>query len=203
MPGGVRAYNPPPMKTLVVSVLSLLGGLGIGFGAQDKPQDKPQDKKAPPAEAMRMPQPEPQHKMLQACCGSWDAVVHMGGDQSKGTMTTRSVGAFYTTDEYSGTMMGMPFVGHGLNGYDPVKKKFFSVWADSFSPSPTFFWGDYDDKTKTLKLVGEMIGQDGKPAKTTSTTVLKDADHSVFTLSGPGPDGKEGEMIKIEYTRKK
>lgn len=187
------------MKTLVVSFLTLLSGLGIGFTAQDKAQDK---KPAAP-DAMQGPQPGPEHKMLQTGCGEWDAVVHMGGGQSKAGMTTRSFGPFCTVDDFKGEMMGQTFIGHGVNGYDPVKKMYFSFWTDSFSPSPSLFWGTYDEKTKTMTMSGEMVGEDGKPAKATNTTRFTDADHMVFTMSAQGPDGKAAEMLKIEYARKK
>ena len=66
-------------------------------------------------------------------------------------------------------------MGHGVNGYDPMKKQYVSVWCDSMMPSPSFFWGTMDEKTKTLTMTGDMVGEDGKDA----------------------------EMVKIEYTRKK
>jgi hypothetical protein len=34
------------------------------------------------------------------------------------------------------------------------------------------------------------------------STVLKDADTKIFTLSGAGPDGKDVEMLQITYKRR-
>lgn len=187
------------MKTLVVSLLTLVSGLGIGFTAQDKSQDK-----KPAAPAMPgMPQAGPEHKMLMSGCGDWDAVIRMGGGETKGSMKTHALGDFFTIDEFEGSMMGMPFKGHGVNGYDPAKKQYFSVWCDSMTPQASHFVGTYDEKTKTMTMTGEVMGEDGKPAKAKNVMHWTDNDHMTFTMNGPGPDGKDAEMLKIEYVRKK
>jgi hypothetical protein len=63
--------------------------------------------------------------------------------------------------------------------------------------------GTYDEKTKTMTMVGESRGPDGKPTKHRLTSTHKDKDHHSFEMFVVGADGKETSMMTIEYTRKK
>ena len=36
-------------------------------------------------------------------------------------------------EEVTSSMMGMPFTGHGMTGYDNVTGKYWSTWTDSMS----------------------------------------------------------------------
>jgi hypothetical protein len=61
----------------------------------------------------------------------------------------------------------------------------------------------YDAKAK--KWTGTMEGPDmtGNVMKTRNEVVWKDANTRIMTAWAPGPDGKEMQMMKITYTRKK
>ena len=61
----------------------------------------------------------------------------------------------------------------------------------------------YDAATKTA--TGYMEGPDmtGNVVKMKSVVQYKDPNTRVFTMYGPGPDGKEAKMMTITYTRKK
>src|SRR5207244_6792544 len=85
--------------------------------------------------------------------------------------------------------------------YDQAKKKYVSVWIDSMITSPLISEGSYDSVKKTMTMVGDMQTPDGKTMKMTMTTRRLDADNMVFTITSPGPDGKDMEMMKISYKR--
>jgi len=185
------------MKLLPFGLVLLASTLS-GHGRQDQ-----KDTPAAQAGGLNFPKPGPEHALLQTLCGDWDAVVHVRGQTAKASMTTRAQGAFFTIDDYTGDYMGQPFANHGINGYDPNKKQFFSVWTDSWLPVPMFLWGTYDEKKKELTMSGEGCGMDGKPRKASVTKTWKDADHWEFVLTDPGPGGKPGAMVRIEYSRRK
>ena len=99
-------------------------------------------------------------------------------------------------------MMGMPFTGHGMHGYDNVTGKYWSTWNDSMSTGVMVsegtcdakeactFTGSWNDPmTKTL-VTSRMM------SRWTSPTT------EVFEMYGPGPDGKEFKMMEITYTKK-
>ena len=161
-----------------------------------------------PVVAQEMPKPGPEHEVLKQDVGSWDAVVEMlepgkPPTVSKGTETVSMMpGGLWTMTDFKSTIMNAPFQGHGQNGFDQNKKKYVSSWVDSMSTAITLGEYTYDAKTKTMK--GWMEGPDmtGKMMKMTQSTEWKDADTRVFTMSMPGPDGKDVPTMRITYKRR-
>jgi Protein of unknown function (DUF1579) len=159
--------------------------------------------------AQEMPKPGPEHEALKLDVGTWDAVVEMlepgkPPAVSKGTETVSVMtGGLWTVTDFKSTIMNAPFHGHGQNGFDPIKKKYVSTWVDSMSTGINFGEYTYDAKTKTMK--GFMEGPDmtGRMMKMSQTTEWKDADTRVFSMSMPGPDGKDVPTMRITYKRRK
>lgn len=151
-----------------------------------------------------MPKPTPEHQVLLQSVGTWDATIEMPGEDGK-PVTSKGVseikagpGGFWTVDDMKAEMMGMPFTGHGVTGYDPGKGKYVATWVDSFSPSLLVMEGTYDKKTKALTMTAESpMGT----MKTVSTH--KDADTMVFEMYMVGDDGSEQKQMTITYKRQK
>lgn len=181
--------------------LVLLSGLALVCAA-----GLAQEKKAGPQP--EMPKPGLEHKLLADDVGTWDAVVEMRmapgapPETSKGIEKVSMLGGFWQVTDFESTMMGQPFKGHGLAGFDPAKKKYVWTWVDSMSSGLSIGEGTYDAQTKTLTGTMEGPGPDGKPMKLKETIVWKDGGR-VFTMAAPGPDGKDFTMMRIVYTRRK
>ena len=94
----------------------------------------------------------------------------------------------------------MKFLGHGMDSYDAVKKKYIGVWFDSMSALPMVMEGNYDEKTKTMTMVGDARNAQGKMTKHKVVTVRKDDD--TFDFGMYEGDAKEP-MFTITYKRKK
>lgn len=96
--------------------------------------------------------------------GEWDATMHMTmaeGQEPMVEKATESVrpiclGRWVWTD-YKGQMMGMPFEGHALTGYDPAQKQYVSFWFDTM-------------ETVAMETKG-TIAADGNSAHFTGTAV--------------------------------
>ncbi|MFN0053904.1 MAG: DUF1579 domain-containing protein [Planctomycetales bacterium] len=154
--------------------------------------------------AQEPPKPGPEHERLKEMVGTWDAVIEMEGQKSKGSATYKLVGGgMWLVSDFQGDFGGLPFEGHGVDGFDLRKKKYVSVWVDSMESSPLRLEGTYDAKTKMLTMSGESFAPDGSPMKLKTTTQTKDKDHSTFKMFMVLPDGKDQLMMTIEYTRKK
>ena len=154
--------------------------------------------------AQAPPQPGAEHQKLKELEGTWDAVIKMGPDESKGTVSYKmDLGGLWLVSDFQGDFGGQKFTGKGLDGYDPIRKKYVGLWVDSMSTSPVVSEGTYDKDGKVLTMTGEGPGPDGKPMKYKLTTEHKDKDTMLFTMFGPGPDGKEGPMFTISYKRRK
>jgi len=185
------------MKSLLTTLLVCAPVLGLAAYAHARTQDHGM-----------MPVATEQHVMLLRSVGTWDAAVTTQGmdgkpEVTKGTQKVTKVGEFHTATSFEGTLMGMPFIGNGIDSYCPIRKQFMSTWADSMSTSPLLLQGNYDAAKKELVMKGEMVGMDGKLAPCRTVVRHKDADHMSFSLHGTGPDGKEMQMVSIEYTRRK
>jgi hypothetical protein len=154
--------------------------------------------------AQELPQPGPEHKKLKELEGTWDATMKMGDQESKGTMVWKmDLGGLWLVSEFEGDFGGMKFMGKGMDSYDPIKKKYVSVWVDSMSTLPVVAEGNFDKNGKTMTMTGEGPGPDGKPTKYKMTTEHKDKDNLLWSLYGAGPDGKEGLQFTITYKRRK
>jgi hypothetical protein len=163
---------------------------------------------AVPLAAQAMPSPGKEHQKLAASVGTWDAVIEAVGEDGKST-TTKGVsvrrmgpGGFWLIDEFEGDVMGQKFVGHGVNGYDPLQSKYVGSWSDSMSPSLLVSSGNFDKDGKVLTMTGKGPGMDGKMVEMRLVTTAPDANTEVFEMFMPGPDGKEMRMLKITYTRR-
>lgn len=150
------------------------------------------------------PAPGPEHEALKKFEGTWTAKVKTGGDESTGVSTYKmECGGLWLSSDFQGEFGGQKFQGRGLDGYDPEKKEYVSVWVDSFSTRPLFLKGTMDKEKKMLTMTGEGPGPDGKPMKYRNETTFPDADHMVFSMYMVDADGKANKMMTIEYPRKK
>ena len=153
--------------------------------------------------------PGPVHAELAKSAGTYDLSIrawHAPGTEpsvEKGTATrTMVLGGRVLVEDMSSTMMGQPFNGHGMHGYDNVTGKHWSTWNDSMSTGlmtsegscdanhACTFTGSWMDPVKKTRVTSRMTTR-----RTSPTT-------EVFDMYGPAPDGKEFRMMEITYTKK-
>jgi hypothetical protein len=161
------------------------------------------------AQAPAPPKPGPEQEVLKGDVGTWDATVESfmtGGPTpmtSKGTETSTLMGGLWLVTDFKADLMGMPFVGHGVTGYDAHKKKYVGSWVDTMSFGLGLSEATWDAAARTMTGTIEAPDPSGQIQKMKSVVVYKDADTRVFTMSGAGPDGKDVTFLRITYTRKK
>ncbi len=154
--------------------------------------------------------PGENHKLLASVVGEWTAQNKMWMDpsappvDSTGSATfTPIMGGRYVQGEYKAQMMGAPFEGVGVTGYDNLSKRFVTSWIDNMGTGILVLTGDYDPATKTFTYRGEM---DDVLVPKTKVKVRE-------TIKIVGPDthvmewyenrgGKEAKTMEITYTRK-
>jgi hypothetical protein len=161
-------------------------------------------------QAPPMPKPGPEHELFKMDVGTWDATVEMmpgpgaKPETSKGVeVNTIGCGGLCLISDFKGQAMGSPFAGHGVSTWDPAKKKYVGSWTDSMSQGLMIGESSWDPASKTF--TGSMEGPDmtGKIVKSKVVGEYPKPDSRVFTMYGPGPDGKEMQMMRITYTRRK
>src|SRR2546428_11093216 len=105
-------------------------------------------------------------------------------------------------EDLSSSMMGTPFTGHGMMGYDNVSGKYWSTWTDTMSTGLMVSQGSCDPQ-KVCTFTGGWNDPIKKtPVKARMTTRWTSPTTEVFEMYGPGKDGKEMKMMEITYTKK-
>jgi len=154
--------------------------------------------------------PGKEHDILKQFEGTWDIAIKakdMAGKEteSKGSETCKmQEGGFWLIIDHKSELMGMPFFGHGMLGYDPSKKKDAGSWADNMAPTIWAMEGSWDaeKKTMTTSITGIEPGA-GTEMKLTMVQTFKDKDNYTQTMSMAGPDGKPMTVMTSTFTRKK
>jgi hypothetical protein len=155
-----------------------------------------------------LPKPGPEHAVLAADAGTWDAVVETWMAPGQPPMTSKAVeintliNGMYLISDFKGDFGGMPFQGHGLTWWDAASKTYKGIWVDNTSPAPMNGSSTFDAASKTFK--GEMTGTDMTGALQTmrSETVQKADGTRVMTMFMKGPDGKDTQTMKVTYTKR-
>ena len=153
------------------------------------------------------------HKMMASWDGTWDTEstswMAPGAPPmtSKGTSVNKmALGGRYQISNHKGMMMGMPFEGMSMTGYDNAKKMFVSTWIDNMGTGIMKMEGPWDAATKSMTLTGKCVDPmagGGKEMELKEIFKMVDDKTQVMEMYGPGPDGKELKMMEIKFTRKK
>lgn len=184
------------------------------LAAQDTAMQSAEHKVSPEQQAMmeayqKAGTPGEEHKKLAAMAGTYDLTVKAWHEPGKppttdtGTATRRMIlGDRVLVEEVTSAMMGQPFSGQGLQGFENVTGKYWSTWNDSMSTGlmvsegtcdangACTFTGTYNDPVTKKATASRM------------TTRWTDATTEVFEMYGPGPDGKETRMMEITYKKR-
>lgn len=159
---------------------------------------------------MKAGTPGDPHKKLDAFVGTWTTKITFwpapGAPpmSSEGTSENRwLMGGRYLEQRYKGDMMGAPFEGVGITGYDNVKKHYWGTWMDNMSTAMMMSTGWMPDG-KTFLFSGSMADpMTGKDARMEERITINSNDHHVLEMWGPAPDGSMYKTMEIDYKRKK
>src|SRR6266705_1306156 len=103
--------------------------------------------------------PGPAHKALDALVGNWKAEVKCWMDPAGAPEVTQGTAKANWTfngrfleEEFHGQMMGKPFTGRTLLGFDNTKQTFNSVWVSDTQTSMFTSEGKGDSGNKVITL---------------------------------------------------
>ena len=158
---------------------------------------------------MKAGTPGAPHQALAASAGNYD--LKMRSWQAAGAPPMEETGTAtraitldgrVLVEDVSSSMMGSPFTGHGMMGYDNVTGKYWSTWNDSMSTGLMVSEGTCDAQ-KSCTFTGHWNDPVKKtPVKARMTTRWTSPTVQVFEMYAPGKDGKEFKMMEITYTKK-
>lgn len=199
----------PNIVQHMVVVIGLAVAAGAGAADAPKKDAPPMDDKAAMEAMAKAAAPGDAHKKLEPLAGSFEVKSKSWMDPSKppeettGSTTRKWIlGNRYLQEDYTGSFMGQPFSGMGIQGYDNVTKHYVSTWMDTMGTGIMNSTGTLSGKT--IKFNGTMVDPvSGKSGKYTMNLVIADNDHHSLDMWGPGPDGKNVKWMELSYTRKK
>lgn len=193
----------PSVPALVLALLTALPVL-----AQDAPPAPTPEQQAMMEAYRKAGAPGPQHAQLADTAGTYDMVIRswdapgVPPRTEAGTAVRRmALDGRVMIEEARATMMGQPFTGLGMTGYDNVSGRHWATWNDSMSTGLMVSEGRCDDHG-TCSFSGSWNDPVAKGKVTARmTTRWTDENTEVFEMYGPGPDGREMKMMEITYTR--
>ncbi|GAA0711049.1 DUF1579 domain-containing protein [Dokdonella soli] len=198
------------MKTLQIAIVFALAVFGGSAFAQDKAAPAPsKEQQAMMAAFERMGAVRPEHKQLDYFVGDWNTKTTMWMDpkappqSSEGKVHCEAVfGGRYVESKYDGSMMGQPFSGRGVLGFDNLGERYFNTWIDSMSTGFWLAYGHHDKATNTYAFRGEMDDPMQPKTKVAVREVIHIVDPTHYTFEWyETHKGKEAKTMQIEYTK--
>jgi len=152
----------------------------------------------------------PQHESLKKLVGEWNCSVKSWMDPSGPPQETKSTSVVtammdgrYVQENVTGEMMGMPFSGMSVTGYDNIQKKYVSTWIDNFGTGIMMSEGTPDASGNVVKWTGESSDpMTGKKTKYRMVSRTVSDNQRTYEMYSTGPGGKEAKMMEITYDRK-
>ena len=193
---------------LLTAAAVLLAAPALAQQGREQPQMTP-EQKAEMEAYMKAGTPGAPHQMLAATAGKYGLKIkswhEQGGPaiEDTGTATrTMALDGRVLVEDLSSSMMGMPYTGHGMTGYDNVSGKYWSTWTDSMSTGVMVSEGSCDAQ-KVCSFTGSWNDAIKKrPVTARMTSRWTSPTSEIFEMHGPGKDGKEMKMMEITYTKK-
>lgn len=157
------------MKTriLVAALVTGLSALAIAVSALTAEDPKPKqpdmaDMATMFAQARKFTEPGEHHKVLEKFVGKWKSAstMHMGGQsgppEEGASQTKWLMDGRWLQSEWNSTMMGMPFNGFMIMGYDNFKMSYVCTMISSADTAMLRAEGDMDPDGNTLLMYGTL-----------------------------------------------
>lgn len=152
--------------------------------------------------------PGPGHVALDALVGDWKAEVKCWMESGRSPEVTQArantswtLKGRFLEEEFHGEMMGKPFNGKTLLGFDNTKQTYNSVWMSDTQTSMFTSEGKGDSGNKVITLEGKATcaatGRKDVPMKTVLRVISPDK-HVLEMFDGSKGNAK---TMEITYTR--
>jgi hypothetical protein len=150
------------------------------------------------------------HQMMAKSVGTWTGAITMwmkpGAQPMNMTGETKYemiLGGRYLQGTNSGNMMGMPFQGISVTGYDNAKKVFVNSWIDNMGTGMIFLEGTWDNPNMSINLAGKEVDpSSGKDIPVREVIKFVDDNTQIIEMYMM-VSGSEFKTMEIKYTRNK
>ena len=149
------------------------------------------------------------HAVLTRMAGSWMTKTKGWMEPDKPPMETTGtceqkmiLDGRYLQQEYTGEMMGSPFTGINLIGYDNHTKKYESTWIDSMSTGIYYFEGRASADGRTITQESNYDDPVRGPTVWRSVTRIVDDNTLKYEMYLTSKGGKKEKMMEMTMTRR-
>ena len=183
--------------------------LTVPASAEDKKSKKQMDPQAMIDTYKKLATPGEPHKQLASLAGSWTTNTKHWMEPNKPPMESTGtcedkvmLDGRYLQQECTGEMMGQPFTGIGVQGYDNFTKKYVATWMDSLGTGIFVMEGTASADGKTIALIGSHPDPFEGVMHHRAIWKFVDANTQIFEMYGEHGHGHEMKVMEITYTRK-
>lgn len=148
------------------------------------------------------------HGYLKRFAGSWTAETKMwmapgqpptsGGGAIEGRLI---MGGRFVALDFKGTMLGRPFEGFQLTGYDNMRKQYLTLWIDDTSTAFFELAGTRDPVKDILDQTGDWADPLGGATKVRALVRFVGPDEYVFEQFMIMTDGQEFKSMEMRCVR--
>lgn len=177
---------------------------------KDKKAVKPIDHQAIMELYRKLAAPGEPHNVLAGLAGNWETKTKEWMEpgqppmESTGAVEIKSVlGERFIQEDHTGTMMGQPFSGLSITGYDNLLKRYVTVWISTMGTGMFIMKGTATADGKTITLTGKHAEPGSGFMTHRAVWIIKDKDNQTFDMYGTHYGQKEMKNMEIVYTRKK
>ena len=216
------------MRTIVLSILIICAGAAAerattttsttsGTSSGSSTDQQPQNQ-----QWMQLTQPSAEHQQLAKLAGRYDVqsrnwmpsdMSEQGqpqGQRQQQPMESTAQATFtpifdgrFVREDYTGQMMGQPFTGMGIEGFDRIRQQWTIDWFDSMSTGTLHAKGTSTDDGKTVTFLGEFsCPMTGAVVPTRIIRTIGD-DGRISLEMYATRNGKEDKTMELHYTRAK
>lgn len=177
--------------------------------AQERKAEPPMEPHAMMELYNKLSMPGEPHQLFASLKGSWTTKTKEWMDPEKPPVESTGaaemkmlLGGRFLQQEFTGDMMGKPYSGIGISGYDNILKRYVSIWLDTMSTDIFTMAGTASADGRTITLNGQHAEPGGGYMTHRAIWNIISNNRQTFTMYGTHHGGKEQKMLEIVYTRK-
>ena len=198
------------MRFIHVTSIGLFLVLTVSVAmAKDKKPEKQMDPQAMMEVYQKLATPGEPHKLFATLVGSWTTKtkewMEPGKPPTESTGTSEMkmlLDGRFLYQEYTSQMMGQPFSGIGIDGYDNLRKRYVTTWIDTWGTGIFQMEGTAGADGKTITLNGRHDEPGGGKMTHRAVWKIVDENTQTFDMYGTHQGGKEAKVLEITYSRK-
>ncbi len=177
--------------------------------AKEKKVEQHRDPQAMMELYTKLATPGEPHRLFASLAGSWTTKTKEWIEPGKPPIESTGAAEMkvlldgrFLQQDITGQMMGQPFSGLEIIGYDNLLKRYVTTWMSTMGTGIFIMEGTASADGKTITLKGQHAEPGGGQMTHRAIWKIVDSNTQTFDMWGTHHGGKEMKMMEITYTRK-